>query len=210
MPDFEYRVATVADTEEIINLLARVFSESEPPAVAMGLTFGDMKQFLRLITPEIVSILLTVIAREKGSGELAGALLTDDFALSPQFELDQISSRFAPVFSMLEELDERFRAGRTISPGEYMHLFMLGVNARFTGAGIAKSMVEACLENGLHKRYRTAVTEATGKISQRVFQKNGFVERFAVAYRDFKYEGKAVFASIKEHDRAMLMERVLS
>ena len=209
MADFDYCIATPPDTDEIVDLLARVFSESEPPAVAMGLTFFDMEQFLRFITPGIVSASLTVIARDTDSGELAGVLLTDDFAVPPRLDPTQINSRFVPIFSMLEELDEQFRRERTFLPGECIHLFMLGVDRRFAGCGIAKAMVAACVTNGLQKGYRTAITEATGKVSQQVFRKNGFGERFTVSYRNFKYDGNAVFAGIREHDGAMLMEKSL-
>jgi ribosomal protein S18 acetylase RimI-like enzyme len=205
--DFCYCIAGPADSDEIVDLLAKVFSESEPPAVAMGLSFFDMKQFLRLITPGIVADSLTVIAREKETGELAGALLTDDFAIPPRFDQTQISSRLIPIFSMLEELDEQFRRQRTVAQGECIHLFMLGVDGRFAGSGIAKSLVATCLDNGFHRGYRMAVTEATGKVSQHVFRKHGFVDRFRVAYQDFQCEGKLIFAGIREHDGAVLMER---
>ena len=209
MQEFRYSIATSADSDGIARLLAKVFSDSEPPAVAMGLSFADMQVLLKLITPGIILDSLTVIAREGESGELAGVLLTDEFALPPQFDTAQVSPRFMPIFSMLEELDEQFRRERTISPGLCMHLFMLGVDARFAGVGIAKSMVVACLENGIQKSYRVAVTEATGKVSQHVFRKHGFVERFKVLYRDFRWEGKLVLKGITEHDGAMLMEKSL-
>ncbi|HEU5403001.1 MAG TPA: GNAT family N-acetyltransferase [Terriglobales bacterium] len=209
LPDISYSIAGDADSDEIVELLATVFSESEPPAVAAGLTFADMRQLLRLITPGIVSLSLTVVAREKGSGELAGALLTDDFAAPPKLDPTQISRRFAPIFSMLEELDEQFRRERVVLPGECLHLFMLGVERRFAGFGIAKSMVAACLENGIRAGYRAAVTEATGKISQHVFRGQGFRERFRVSYRNFRHAQKAVFAGISEHDGALLMEKSL-
>lgn len=198
-----------ADSDDIVDLLARVFSESEPPAVAMGLTFLDLKQFLRLITPEILRASLTVIARETESGGLVGVLLTDDFAVPPKVD-QTISARFVPIFAMLEALDEQFRREQTVEQGECMHLFMLGVDRRFAGAGIAKSMIAACLENGIRKGYRIAVTEATGKISQHVFRTLGFVDRFKVSYRDFRCDGKVAFARITEHDGALLMERSLS
>jgi ribosomal protein S18 acetylase RimI-like enzyme len=63
---------------------------------------------------------------------------------------------------------------------------MLAVDLQFDGKGIAQSLVERCLENGARKGYRRAVTEATGSISQRVFRKLGFEERFRTRYRDFR------------------------
>ena len=54
MQPVDYAVATLSDSDDIVHLLARVFSQSEPPAVAMGLSVEDMEQFLRLIVPRIV------------------------------------------------------------------------------------------------------------------------------------------------------------
>jgi GNAT superfamily N-acetyltransferase len=84
---------------------------------------------------------------------------------------------------------------------------MLAVDAGRSGRGIAQELVRVCLENGRRKGYGRAVTEATGKISQQVFRKNAFAECFSVFYQQFLYEGAPVFASITEHERAILMER---
>ena len=215
-----YDVAQLADSDEIIRLLAEVFSESEPPAVAMGLSFRDMEEFLQLIVPAVVPLGLTVISRSTApSGmmsrrndtrKLAGVLLTDDFALPPALHPGRISSKLLPILSMLEILDEQFRRGRAISPGEYLHLFMLAVDREFAGCGIGQRLVKACVENGLQKGYRMALTEATGRVSQHIFRKNGFADRFSVSYRDFLYENKTVFAAIREHDKAILMDRPLA
>lgn len=207
--DVYYEIAKASDTDDIVRLLATVFSESEPPAVAMGLSFQDMERFLRLFAPGAVAEDLTVVARDEDTEKLAGVLLTDDFAAPPGLELDQISMKFRPIFSMLETLDEEYRRRKTISAGEYLHLFMLGVDGAFAGQGIGQGLVKACLDNGIRKGYRMAVTEATGIVSQRVFRKNGFVDSFSVSYRDFLYEGKAVFGSIQGHASAILMDRAL-
>lgn len=205
----DYDVAKPCDAEAIVRLLATVFSESEPPAVAMGLSFQDLEQFLRLFAPRAIAGGLTLVARSRDKEKLAGVLLSDDFASPPALELNQISPRFLPIFSMLETLDEQFRKGTTILAGEYLHLFMLGVDGQFAGRGIGQGLVQACLENGLRKGYRMALTEATGRVSQRVFRKQGFVDRFSVSYRDFRYEDAFVFASIQGHENAVLMDRAL-
>lgn len=206
----DYGVAKPSDAEEIIRLLATVFSESEPPAMAMRLSFRDMELFLRLFAPAAIGKGLTIVSRGSDTQKLAGALLTDDFAAPQAPDLNKISTKFRPIFSMLDTLDGQYRSGRAISTGEYLHLFMLGVDGAFTGCGIAQGLVKTCLDNGLHKGYRMALTEATGKVSQRVFRKQGFVDRFSVSYRDFLYEGKPVFASIQGHENAILMDKSLA
>jgi ribosomal protein S18 acetylase RimI-like enzyme len=205
----DYDVAKPSDSDDIVRLLANVFSESEPPAVAMALSFHDMEQFLQLVVPRVIPAGLTVLSRSQDPGQLAGVLLTDDFALPPDFDLSQISSKFLPILSMLGTLDEQFRRGRAVSPGEYLHLFMLGVDRQFAGHGIGKGLVKACLGIGLRRGYRTALTEATGRVSQHIFRSSGFADRFSVAYQNFVYQNKVVFASIREHESAVLMDRSL-
>jgi len=209
MQRLDYAVAKLADSDDVIHLLAQVFSDADPPAVAMGLTFAEMRHFLQLVVPNVITDDLTIVARSKDAGRLAGVMLSDDFASPLDLELDQISAKLLPILSMLETLDEQFRRGKTISAGQYLHLFMLGVDSQFAGRGVGQGVVQACIENASQKGYRLALTEATGRVSQHIFRKNGFVDRFSVSYQNFIYENQRVFASIHEHDKAILMERAL-
>jgi len=209
MQPLDYPVAKLSDCDDIVRLLAQVFSDSDPPAVAMRLSFGEMKRFLQLVVPNIIPDGLTVIARSQDAGKLAGVMLSDDFASPLSLDQNQISSKLLPIMSMLDGLDEQFRAGNTVSPGEYLHLFMLGVDREFAGHGVGQGVVKACVENAARMGYRMALTEATGRVSQHIFRKNGFVERFSVSYQDFVYDNSKVFASIQGHDKAILMERAL-
>jgi hypothetical protein len=54
-----------------------------------------------------------------------------------------------------------------------LHLFMIAVDHRHKGRKVAHNLVRACLQNGARKGYHTAVTEATGVISQHIFR-SGF------------------------------------
>jgi|SRR5215470_4854948 len=200
----------VSDVDEIIRLLAKTFSASEPPAVAMGLTFNDFEQFVDLLCPPAVAGELTIVARDFETRQIAGVMLTDDFAVPPDLKPSQFSEKFLPILAMLDSLDEQYRQGRSIVPGQYLHLFMLAVDEQFAGRGIATQLVSACLENGRQKGYTHAVTEATGVISQHVFRKLGFVERDRISYQDYRYKGKPVFASIRDHEAAILMDRTIT
>lgn len=206
----DYAVAQLSDSDDVIRLLAQVFSDSDPPAVAMGLSFDEMKQFLQPVVRNVIPDALTVVARSKDTGRLAGVMLSDDFASPPAMDLGQISSKLLPILSMLDDLDERFCSEKTIAPGQFLHLFMLGVDARFAGRGVAQGVVKACIDSAAQKGFRTALTEATGSVSQHIFRKNGFIERFSVSYQDFIYENKKVFAAIQEHDKAILMEKEIA
>lgn len=206
----QYDLLQSRDVESAIRVLATSFSTAEPPAVAMGLSLTELADFVRLLMPRAVAEQLTVVARSAAQDGIIGVMLCDDFVAPPEFDRRQISQRFLPIFAMLESLDDQYRSGRAMRHGEYLHLFMLAVDAHFSGHGIAQGLVKNCLENGMQKGYRCAVTEATGMISQRVFRKLGFEERFRVSYRDYRYGGEAVFTSITDHGGAALMDRCMA
>ncbi len=204
-----YGLAEASDIEEVTGLVASVFSRSEPLAVAAGLTFDDMQAIVGHFGRRIAAAALSVIARHRQSGKLIGASLTDDFAIPPPDDVDVLPGKFLPIAELLEGLDQQYRKTHRLNPGEVLHLLMVAIDPDAGGKGIAGMLLTLTLEHGKHQGYVTAVGEATGNVSQHIFRKHGFVERFRIRYSDFLYEGKHVFNSISGHEAVVLMERNL-
>ena len=204
-----YSLNTSTDSDEMASLLGEVFARRDPPAVAAGLTPSEFESFVRLFCPNAETQGLTIIARSAETGEMCGALLTEDSASAWPDGLDGLSAKFDPIFDILGPLDVEYRDGGTAQPGESIHLFLLGVAERFAGRGVAQQLVEECLASGTRRGYRVAVTEATNKTSAHIFRKHGFVERVRRSYRDHRFEGREVFASIAEHGGPVLMDKSL-
>jgi ribosomal protein S18 acetylase RimI-like enzyme len=206
----EYGVYAAQDADAMVQLLGEVFSRRDPPAVAAGLTADEFEAFVRLFCPKAETEGLTIVARLAETGELVGALLTEDSASAMPAGMDRLSPKFEPIFDILGQLDAEYRGDRTLVPGESLHLFLLGVSDRVAGKGVARRLVAECLGHGARKGYRRAITEATNKVSQHIFRKEGFVERVARSYEAHRFDGRAVFASIAEHGGPILMEKPLT
>jgi len=205
-----YSVCEQRDVPEIGRLLAETFARHDPPAVAVGLSPDEFEAFVRIVSRSAGTDRLTIIARDIASGAMAGALLTEDAALSSTEGLDHLSPKFDPIFDLLGQLDEKVRDERAVVPGDSLHLFLLGTAQRFEGRGIAQHLVTACLANGSAMGYRTAVTEATNRTSQHIFAKLGFVSRAECSYAEYRRDGIPVFASIAGHGGPMAMIRDVS
>jgi GNAT superfamily N-acetyltransferase len=202
-----YGLFTAPETDEMSRLLGEVFAHRDPPAVAVGLTASEFEAFVRLFCPKADAERLTVVARSAETGEMIGALLAEDSAAVPPDALDQVNAKFNPIFDILGQLDAEYREGRTVRPGESIHLFLLGVSHAFAGKGVARRLVAESLSNADRRGYRVAVTEATNRTSQHVFRKQGFVERVRRSYSDHRFEGQAFFDSIAEEGGPILMDR---
>ncbi|HZD10077.1 MAG TPA: GNAT family N-acetyltransferase [Candidatus Binatia bacterium] len=206
----EYAVYAVQDADEMARLLGEVFSRRDPPAVAVGLTPSEFEAFVRLFCPRAAVEGLTIVARHTGSGELVGALLTEDSAAALPDGMDRLSPKFEPIFDILGQLDTEYRGDRAVRPGESLHLFLLGVAESVAGRGVAQHLVSTCLEHGARKGYRFAVTEATNLVSQHIFRKLGFTERVRRSYLSYRFAERTVFASIAAQGGPVLMDRSLA
>jgi len=206
----DYSVYKASDSDEMTRLLGEVFAQHDPPAVAVGLTPSEFEAFVRLYCPKADAEGLTIVARSRETAEMMGALLAEDSASPTPPGMDHLSAKFNPIFDILGRLDAAYRSGRAVNPGESLHLFLLGVAERFAGQGVARQLVAECVANGARKGYRVAVTEATNRTSQHIFRKQGFVERVRGSYRDHRFDGQDVFASIAGHGGPILMDKLLA
>lgn len=205
----QYGVCETSDLDEMATLLADTFSRFDPPAVAVGITLKEFEEFVQIFSSSVASDGLTIVARVAETGEMVGALFTEDAITQLPIGIDHISKKFNPIFYILDQLGTEYWQDKELNPREYIHLFLLGVARSFTGRGIAQQLVRVCLKNGMQKGYRVGVTEATNNASQHIFRKLGFIERVQHSYQDYRYKGKAVFASINGHIGPMLMDKPL-
>jgi len=205
----QYELFDISDIHEMAAMTADTFSRYEPVTSSLGISLDGFSDFVRLLGPKVDQEELTVIARNQDTNQIIGAMVTDDFAVEPPEELRHLSDNFEPLWAVLDELDSQYKQGRALPKGEYLHLFLLAVDPRQSGKNIAQKLVQTCLENGIRKGYKTGVVEATGVISQHIFRKFGFLDRFETPYKTFTFQGRPVFESIKDHHGLILMDKTL-
>src|SRR5262245_60131443 len=82
--------------------------------------------------------------------------------------------------------------------------------ARFARRGIAGRLFRICSELPRDSGFRHCVTECTGHYSQMAARRACFREAARLAYDDFRFEGRPVFAAIgPPHTHLILLERAL-
>lgn len=205
----EYGRFELVDLDPMSDVLASSFSGGEPMALAVGLSHRDIQDIVRLFSPKAAAEGLTIVARAP-SGTLIGALLSQDFATPAPPGLENAAQAFLPIGALLEGLDDAYRKNRAIEPGTHLHLFMIGVLQSYAGKKVAQQLLETSLQSAIGMGYRHAVTEATGNLSQHIFQKAGFVDRHVAKYADFEFEKQRVFRSITSPAGTVLMDKKLA
>jgi hypothetical protein len=162
--------------------------------------------------PECTTNGLSVIAVPVDHPDtLAGVFISRDFKSPMPDGIPEEFPWFSPIVEALMTVDEAYEAKR---PGftfaEAVDLWMVGVppGSQFAKRGIASTLFRVSADLGRNRGFKRCVTECTGQYSQTAARKTGFQERARLAYRDFRFEGRAVFAEIEPpHTHVILFER---
>lgn len=132
-----YTVCEPSEVPELTTMLAPTFSQSDPPAVAVGLTPAEFADFVAPVVTSQATQRLTIVGGDLRSGDLAGALLNEDAATPSPDGMGELSPKFEPILDLYGQLEDQTAQPEEIEVGTVLHLFLLGVDARFVGRGIS-------------------------------------------------------------------------
>jgi hypothetical protein len=207
-----YSIATGARREQIVGVLSESFCR-EPMGLALGVSASDLAPLIERFMPECTSNGLSVIAVPTDEPQtVAGVFISRDFKSPLPEGVPDEFPWFLPIGAALGTVDEAYEAQRPdLRPGDAVDLWMVGVAApRFTRRGIANTLFRVCSDLARQSGIRRCVTECTGRYSQAAAQRAGFKEVARLAYRDFRFEGRPVFAGIgSPHVHLVLYEKEL-
>ncbi|MBI4774283.1 MAG: GNAT family N-acetyltransferase [Deltaproteobacteria bacterium] len=202
-----YSILDPDELDEAARLVGSVFSAGSPVTRYLEVSAGDFTRFVRLLAPKFQEEGLSVVARDRETREMIGALLNEDPGAErpPGARTHEGAERMAPGGAPLEELNRRYFHGRVLEPNIYAHFFFLAVSPRYQGRRIAQHLVDLCERSARRRGYKEGVVEATNLISQHVFRKAGFSVRVEIPYAVFEHNGKRPLEGLKDHPSAMLM-----
>ena len=208
-----YAIATGDQRDGIVRVLSESFAR-EPMAAALGISARDLAGLIERFMPECMANGLSVVAVPlEESRTVAGAFVCRDYKSPLPAGVPDDFPWFLPVAHALGTVNEAYGATRAdLQPGDAVDLWMVGVSeARFTRRGIASQLFGLCAGTAQAHGFRRCVTECTGHYSQTAARRAGFAESARLAYSEFRFEGRAVFANVPEpHTHLILYERELS
>jgi len=206
-----YSIAHQDFSDAIVDVLSLAFAR-EPMSAAVGLSSAQLRSLVASFVPECTTNGLSVIATPVDEPSmLAGVFICRDFKSPlPDGLLDEVP-QFGPIAQALGTVDEAYESAiPPLTLGEAVDLWMVGVapGDQFTNRGIATNLFRLCTDVACERGFRRCVTECTGHYSQAAARKAGLKERTHLAYRDFRFEGRATFAGIQPpHTGIILFEK---
>ncbi len=200
-----FQTMKTSDIEETATCISQVFSSCETTTKALKISFNEFYQFALPVCQKAANEKISIIAKDRKTGEIVGFIISEDFtAIEPDPPKD-IDDKFEAVFSLLSKLEENYRICHPVKAGQVLHIFMLGVQEKYTKRHIATTLVKENLNLAKHHNFEIAIAEATGVVSQQIFRNLGFTEEFAIEYKSYKFNGKPSFSSIENPANCLLM-----
>ncbi len=207
----EYGLMDDSVLEGAIQCVSEVFVAREPMSVHLGITAEEFLVFARAYYPVVMAEELSFVARDAGTGEVVGVRISEDYFQEEIPDIEGLSPKFFPLFTLLETLGKRAYDLREIKPNKYVHLFMIAVKESYANRGIAPTMNKIFFTHVKNRGFTYALTEPTGEISQHILlNKFGFEKLDEIAYDDFEFDGGKPFQGLKGHRCAMLLEKELA
>ena len=103
-----------------------------------------------------------------------------------------LDERFAIIFELIGLLDEAYLSDTGVAEkGLLFHQFMIAVSPKFKGRGLATRILEANLDLGGARGFRTAVIECIGWFSLAADKKCGYTFQHEIGYEGWESKSGA-------------------
>lgn len=197
------------ELEEVAQIMSDVFTGvqvgeryiSEPMVKYSGIQNESYKDFLFMYLKQIVRDELTVVAIDKKTDRVIGAIISENF--NPNAEPPNFEGELTPYIEIMEfitELEHKFihtienSIINKVKPGDFVHIILLGVKSERQKARIAMDLLDLVETIAKEKGYKGLFAEATNFKSQKVFTEfsnyivpyNNSHEAVALKYNNYK------------------------
>ena len=188
------RATNPAIYDAAVSLLVDSFHKDEPTTTATGCPEESHRKFFQIMTPQMADNGLSVVAiassGDHGDDEVAGVFIAEDFSSPPPESLNAFAEQnwdtWGPVFQILDEAEEAFKARWGVPKGElpeqasngqqkkFCHLWCVAVDAeKFGRRGIGRTLAENVLGKAEARGFAVSFAEATGAFSAKLLAKVG-------------------------------------
>jgi hypothetical protein len=202
---FRYQIMEQSHLDEVVACTFNQFYNFEPMTQFLKPPPGRFRAWLGALCERSLRERLSVVGVDTRTGEVAGLLLSDDYAL-PSPEGD-VPPGLEPLLALLGALHDRYTALRpSFGPGEVFHHFILATWPRYRGQGVTRFVGAASAMVGYARGFKRTACEVTSTISQGFVANWGHRKLDEIRYAEFEHEGRRVFADMDPSASCQLLE----
>lgn len=186
------------DRLETVEMMTASFCRFDPVEVALSVTPEEFRTMIALELAAVPPDDLSLVGRDEKTGRIIAAAIVTDATAEPVDSCGPASVKLAPIADIARTYHDRYFATRRIEPGSHAYIFAIGIHPDRVGGGLGWRIAVEAVRRAVLRGYRAAFSMTTNRASARILQRLGFQVVESVRYQDYRYEGRAVFASISD------------
>jgi hypothetical protein len=203
----QYVRLSAEHVDQIVEMFTEAFCRSEPMTHYLHMDEKLYRDFARAVTEKAAQDRLSVVALENKQ-VVACAIVEDIAAPGPIPDFDP---KFKYILGLLEQLGEKFFAGKTIPQGSIAHLFITAVHENHRHKHLSKQVNFHAMDLALAGGFDFMYCEFT-----HFFNEKGTIPYLdnpkqligAITYKDFVMDGEKPFADLSGQAVSYLWELI--
>ncbi|CAM2010669.1 hypothetical protein [Acanthopleuribacter pedis] len=206
IPEIIYKSFSAEYLDETAELVSHMFLNHEPMTIVQNIPKTIYTDFVKVLLARTLEDGLTKIAVNREDNRVLGAMINEDLN-DPQPEIfNDLHETFHPIFDLLERVGGPYLEANPPIKRRFFHMFMLAVDLDVSGQRVGDNLIDHSVAMARELGFQTAVVEATGPRSQKLFQEyHDFQPTHEIRYSDYTFEGKKVFGAVPNAESTKFM-----
>jgi len=206
--NIEFKMLKTEHIEQAAKILTDQFLKHESISNYLQFSETEFLSFTKSVCEKAVLDQLSVIAIE--NNKIIACLIVDDYksVINKKNEIEL--EKFDILEQLFDTLSKKYKTEIINNNKKIAHFFMIAVDEKYAGKGIANKLVKKAEELVKRNNYNTVILEAMGTNSQYISKKHGYKILNEVNYSNFLYKRKKVFSGVDNSLSCKLMEKSLN
>ncbi|WP_146345186.1 hypothetical protein [Falsiphaeobacter marinintestinus] len=191
---------------EAFALATKVFIDASTLHRVLGVDVDIYREYLRAPFQQMIEQGLSVAAIDTATDKMVGCLILSDYVCQPSADVARFPT-FLPLSALAGELDQQYRAKRTLAPGQAALVDMGAVSPDAGGSGIYQMLRSKAHKIAREKGFRWIIGELSSAATQHVIlTRLGHKKMAEVRFDSFQINGRCPFRKITEPPSIILAE----
>ena len=194
------------DRIPVLSLLLNSFFCDEP--LAKCLHMGKPTDFAETIITDALADQCSFVAYDQKLNQLAGVCLNGLKSKHDLCTITEPNEKAHFILQLLDRMHKNIDLYDHFRSDSLLHIFIINVDSRYRGYGLASNLISASIEHGKKLRVGGAYAETTSIYSLNSFQRQGFQIYDRLSYVEYD---KVRLADLidKNYDQCQLVARAI-
>lgn len=150
--------------DEAIQVMIESFCDYEPMTQYVDMQYEEFRPFAEQVLKKAVRDGISAVALK--NGHVVACTAVEDITQPIEFTIE-LTPKFKPIFTLLEEITIPYLHGKQFPPGYLAHLFITAVSPNYHHQGLSRQINFKSMQLAIDKGFQLMCSEMTNFINEK-------------------------------------------